>query len=35
LLKDIIDKLDDDTLLITLGDHGQLISGTHGGRTKQ
>ncbi len=31
VISDIIDKIDDDTTLIILGDHGVLFNGVHGG----
>ena len=31
ILRDVVDKLDDDTLLVVLGDHGMDQKGNHGG----
>ncbi|WOO79515.1 GPI ethanolamine phosphate transferase 3 [Vanrija pseudolonga] len=31
VLRDVVDKLDDDTLLVVLGDHGMTTKGDHGG----
>lgn len=33
VLENIVDKLDDDTLLVVLGDHGMSKEGNHGGAT--
>ncbi|KAL8278095.1 hypothetical protein RQP46_009555 [Phenoliferia psychrophenolica] len=35
LLQDVVDRLDDDTLLVVLGDHGMTERGDHGGDSRE